>query len=181
MQDSDLQALYHDLNTTYFDSTLPPCRITWSRQLSRTAGNIDVRKRAMKLSIPVLIDAFRNDSLFAAEHKVCGVLCDSPEAALREIMKHEMIHLWLHEQGLPSGHTAAFRAKARAIGQPRTRHNIALPPRSGWIYTCPICNNQLTRRRRYSRPVACPRCCNRFNGGKFHERFKLRGRRITAR
>lgn len=176
-----LQSLYAELNTLYFDDTLPPCRIAWSRQLTRTAGNIDVKKPAIKLSIPLLIDAYRTDSLFAPEYKVCGVTCDEPATALREILKHEMIHLWLHVQGLPSGHTAAFRAKARAIGQPRTRHNIALPePRSGWVYTCPVCRSQFPRRRRYGRPVACSTCCKRFNGGQFHDRFKLRGRRVVA-
>ena len=180
MHTPDLQELYTELNTDYFDGLLPPCDIGWSRQLTRTAGNIDVRQRVIKLSIPLLIDAFRRETLFPPEYKVCGVLCDSSEQALREILKHEMIHMWLHVQGLPSGHTTAFRAKARAIGQPRTRHNIALPlPRAGWLYSCPVCNNSFTRRRRYGRSVACSRCCRHFNSGKFDERFRLKGRRLS--
>jgi ribosomal protein L37AE/L43A len=175
-----LQTLYDELNETCFEGVLPPCHIAWSRQLTRTAGNIDVRRRIIKLSVPLLGDAFQSDSLFAAEYSVCGVLCASRESALREILKHEMIHLWLHERGLPSGHTAEFRAKARAIGQTKIRHDITLPaPRTGWIYTCPLCKSEFARRRRYSRPVACMHCCKRFNGGKYHERFKLRGRRIA--
>jgi len=181
MDATELQALYSELNLEYFDNLLPPCRITWSRRLTRTAANIDVRRCLIHLSLPLLIDSFRRDSLFGPEHRVCGVLCDSPERALREILKHEMIHLWLHVRGLPSGHTAEFRAKANAIGQPKTRHDITLPaPRSGWIYTCPVCSTEFTRRRRYGRPVACARCCKRFNGGNYDERFKLRGRRIKG-
>jgi len=178
---TDLQSLYAELNAQYFENRLPPCQIGWSRRLTRTAGNIDVRRRIIHLSVPLLIDAFRSDSLFGREYVVCGVLCDASDIAVREILKHEMIHLWLHVRGLPSGHTMEFRTKAREIGQPKTRHDIELPaPRSGWIYTCPVCDHATPRRRRYSRAVACLRCCKRFNGGQYHERFKLRGRRIVG-
>lgn len=175
-----LQSLYQELNAAHFDGILPPCRIAWSRQLTRTAGNIDVKDRSIKLSVPLLREAFHTDSLFAPEYVVCGVACADAPGALREILKHEMIHLWLHVCGLPSGHTAAFRAKARAIGQPHTRHDIALPaPRAGWIYTCACCGAEFPRRRRYGRPTACARCCKRFNGGQYDARFKLRGRRVA--
>jgi hypothetical protein len=181
LQATDLSALYHDLNLKYFDAQLPPCQLLWSRQLTRAAGNIDVRRRVIKLSVPLLIEAYQSTSLFAPEYVVCGVPCASPQRALEEILKHEMIHLWLHVQGLPSGHTAEFRAKAKAIGQPRTRHGIALPiPKSGWIYSCASCRAEFSRRRRYGRAVACSRCCKQWNKGQYDERFKLRGRRITT-
>jgi len=179
MPPCNLDVLFQELNETYFDAILPPCRIQWSRQLTRTAGNIDVRRRVIKLSLPLLVDAFANRSLFGPEYQVCGVICTNPEEAMHEILKHELIHLWLHVQGLPSGHTTAFRAKARSMGQPRTRHGIALPPpTSGWIYKCGHCSTEFPRRRRYGRPVACLKCCKRYGNGKFDERFKLRGRRI---
>ncbi len=176
-----LQTLYHKLNTQHFDALLPPCDIRWSRRLTRAAGNISVRERVIKLSQPILVDAFRPTSLFPIEYSVCGVLCSTKEDATREILKHEMIHLWLFVQGLPSGHTAQFRHKARQIGQPRTRHEIALPaPKSGWMYACSRCGHEFSRRRRYSRAVACARCCQTWNKGQFDARFKLRGRRIAV-
>ncbi len=176
-----LQALYGELNALHFDSILPPCEIRWSRQLTRAAGNINVRERIIKLSQPILVGAFQTDSLFPIEYAVCGVLCASKEDAAREILKHEMIHLWLHIQSLPSGHTAQFRAKAKQIGQPKTRHGIALPaPKNGWIYSCAHCRNEFTRRRRYSRAVACAQCCKSFNRGQFDARFRLRGRRVAS-
>jgi hypothetical protein len=179
MSSSSLTALYDEINHHYFDGILPPCSIRWSRQLTTTAGNIDVHKRLIKLSVPLLVEAFQSRTLFGPEYKVCGVVCDNPEDATREILKHEMIHLWLHVRGLPSGHTVEFRAKARAIGQPQTRHSIALPaPKRGWVYHCAHCKSEFTRRRRYGRPVACLRCCKRYGNGKYDERFKLRGRRI---
>ena len=176
-----LQTLYDELNAQFFDTILPPCDIRWSRQLTRAAGNINVRERVIKLSQPILVDAFRPSSLFAIEYSVCGVLCSTAEHATREILKHEMIHLWLFVQDLPSGHTAQFRQKAKQIGQPRTRHEIALPtPKSGWIYACNRCGHEFSRRRRYSRAVACARCCQTWNKGQFDARFKLRGRRIST-
>jgi len=176
-----LLLLYDELNLKYFEGILPTCRIEWSRRLTRAAGNIDVRHRLIKLSMPLLIDAFRRDNLFGPEFTVCGIECVDSQRALEEILKHEMIHLWLHERGRPSGHTPEFRAKAKAIGQPRTRHGIALPtPKSGWIYACPACRAEFSRRRRYGRAVACARCCKQWNKGRYDERFKLRGRQIRS-
>lgn len=175
-----LAALYEELNHEYFEAILPPCRLMWSRRLTRAAGNIDVRRRIIKLSVPLLIESFQG-TLFGPSFQICGVDCDSYETALREILKHEMIHLWLHERGRPSGHTAEFRAKARAIGQPKTRHAIALPlPKRGWIYVCVHCGHEFTRRRRYGRAVACGRCCKTHNGGKFDERFRLKGKQLKG-
>ncbi|RYG61462.1 hypothetical protein EON80_23900 [bacterium] len=173
-----LNALYDRINSEYFEDRLPPCQIKWSRQLTRAAGNIDVRNRVIKLSVPLLVDSYASEGV---SYEICGVKCESREHATWEILKHEMIHLWLHELGLPSGHTAAFRAKAKAIGQPRTRHGIARPvPKSGWLYTCPRCEAQVTRRRRFGRPVACGGCCKKYCGGHFDARFQLKGRQIRV-
>lgn len=176
----ELQQLYVSLNLQYFEGILPPCRIQWSRQLTRAAGNIDVKARVIKLSVPILEEAYARESLFSPEYQVCGVRCDNSGSAIREILKHEMIHLWLFEQQLPCGHTPQFRAKARAMGQPATRHDIALPPRkSGWEYTCTHCQTKFVRRRRYGRAVSCGKCCDRWSNGRFDARFKLKGRRIA--
>ncbi len=174
---SELPELYARINARWFQNELPPCQLKWSRQLTRAAGNIDVKNRLIKLSVPLLIDAF---ALENAGFEICGVFCDCKAVALEEILKHEMIHLWLHERGLPSGHTAQFRLKARQIGQPKTRHGIARPlPKTGWIYCCARCQSQITRRRRFGRPVACAACCKIYNGGVFDARFRLKGRKIA--
>ena len=178
---AQLQTLYSHLNAQYFDDILPPCELRWSRQLTRAAGNINERQRIIKLSLPILAEAFANDTLFPTEYNVCGVMCSSTESATREILKHEMIHLWLFVQSLPSGHTREFRQKARQIGQPKTRHGIALPaPKNGWIYTCAHCSHEFPRRRRYGRAVACASCCKTFARGSFDARFRLRGRRVST-
>lgn len=168
--------LYDELNRQYFNCLLPPCEMKWSRRLTRAAGTIRCERRLITLSVPLLVDPYRKPGVV---FEICGVTCASYETALREILKHEMIHMWLFVQKLPYGHTPAFRAKARAIGQPRTRHNIALPPpTSGWIYRCDVCATEMHRRRRFSRPVACLTCCKVHNRGKYDERFKLKGRRL---
>ena len=173
----DAAPLYDALNREFFEGILPPCQIRWSRRLTRAAGNIRVQTRVISLSIPLLLDAFANGARFT----VCGIECTDRETALREILKHEMIHLWLYERGLPPGHTAQFRAKARQIGQSATRHGIDLPlPKSGWIYACRNCGAQMARRRRASRAAACARCCKEFGDGKFDARFVLVGRRVKA-
>lgn len=177
--ESKLQALFSELNACYFENVLPVCQIHWSKRLTRAAGTIEVRRRVIKLSVPLLIESFQTASLFAPTFLICGVACDSQQSALREILKHEMIHLWLHERGLPSGHTTEFRAKAREIGQPKTRHQIQLPPpRRGWLYCCAHCGHEFSRRRRYGRAVACGACCKKHNDGTFDVRFRLRGKRI---
>lgn len=170
----ELAALYQSINAEFFENALPPCEIRWSRRLTRAAGNIRVEKRLITLSIPLLCDAFAGDVAYV----VCGVECRDRDHALQEILKHEMIHLWLFERGLPCGHTATFRVKARAIGQPKTRHGIALPlPKRGWIYSCRNCGAQVARQRRVSRAVACAKCCKDWGDGKFDARFVLVGRR----
>jgi hypothetical protein len=121
--------LYEKFNLHYFGAALPYCPIIWSRQLTRTAGNIDVFTPKMKLSYPLLVEAFEPKGLFRPEFEICGVRCDSSQRAIEEIVKHEMIHLWLHEQGLPSGHTAEVRAKARQMGQPKRDIKSKLPNR----------------------------------------------------
>lgn len=172
----ELSEIYAQINAQYFENALPMCQIKWSRQLTRAAGNIDVKNRTIKLSVPLLVDAYATNG---ARFEICGVECDSKSRALEEILKHEMIHLWLFERGLPWGHTANFRLKARLLGQPKTRHQIARPmPTSGWIYQCPRCEARILRRRRFGRPVACATCCKTHNGGVFDVRFQLRGHKI---
>jgi ribosomal protein L37AE/L43A len=172
----DLQVLWARLDARYFASSLGACRIEWSRRLTRAAGNIDVKKRLVKLSVPLLLDAFVD----GRSHIVVGIRCADSSQAIEEILKHEMIHLWLFVNGLPCGHTPEFRRKAREIGQLKTRHEIARPlPKSGWIYACPRCDAQIVRRKRFGRARACARCCRQFNGGKFDTRFALRGRKIV--
>jgi hypothetical protein len=172
-----LQLACAEINRQFFDGSLPPCRVVWSRRLTRSAGNINVRSRVIKLSVPLIIDAFGGER----EHEVPGVVCRDAAQAAREILKHELIHLWLFERGLPHGHTAAFRAKARQMGQARTRHAIERPlPKTGWLYACAHCAAQIVRRKRWGRARACGACCKKFNGGRFDARFKLSGRRIPS-
>ena len=170
----ELLALYSRLNAEFFGNSLPLCSIKWSRALTRAAGNIRVELKVITLSVPLLVEWPEG-----AAFEVCGVRCASAQQALVEILKHEMIHLWLYQGKLPCGHTREFRLKAREIGQSKTRHGIARPtPKSGWIYECAGCQSTIHRRRKFGRKVACARCCKQLGSGSYDERFRLRGRRI---
>src|SRR4051794_22433581 len=81
--------LYNSLNRQHFGGSLPGCRIEISARLTRTAGKIWPRTRLIRLS--------------RSYHELYG------PAELSNTILHEMIHLWLYEQSLPSGHTPLFR------------------------------------------------------------------------
>lgn len=166
--------LYRSLNDQYFEGDLPLCKITWSSRLTHTGGHISPDRRLITLSRPLLLEKFKQVTLFPPEFEVCGVLCTSSDEAIREVMKHEMIHFWLHLQRLPYGHNSLFRAKARSLGQSSIRHLITPTSRAGdLIYRCPGCGGEITRRRAPRRPIACLSCCRRHNRGKFDQRFQL--------
>lgn len=180
---SPVEILYDELNSECFGGKLPRCQIRWSRRLTRAAGNIQVRQGLITLSVPLLVDAWSSEATSAGSpgppYLVCGVLCADASVALREILKHEMIHYWLHVEGRPSGHTAEFRAKAKALGQPRTRHQIARPQLNfGWAYECPGCRVRVLRQRRMRRIAACAACCKLHGNGKYDGRFRLSGQRL---
>ena len=82
---------------------------------------------------------------------------------------HEMIHLWLSQQGRPTGHTPEFRDLATRLGAPRFAKRM--PPRREHRYRCPSCGREARYRRRVT--LACRPCCDRFNGGRFTRRFLL--------
>lgn len=84
-----------------------------------------------------------------------------------EIVFHELIHLWLHTQGLPSGHGPEFRAKMRERGHTSTRlkerHEYPGSDRRV-VYRCSGCQREILVRRRYSRAMACKLCWDAGRG-----------------
>lgn len=91
---------------------------------------------------------------------------------ITETLGHEMIHYWLWSRRKPYGHTAEFLAKMREIGVARYNPVPRLRPPK-YVYVCPGCSREYPARRRW-RGLACARCCDEHNGGKFHPRFQLR-------
>jgi hypothetical protein len=91
-------------------------------------------------------------------------------------LEHEMLHLYLHTLGLPSGHNARFKEAARARGI-RVFHANPYPKnraaRHRWVLECPRCSRMVFRRR-VSGSLACGACCRELADGAWDARFELR-------
>lgn len=150
MQAADLEALLDALNRQHFGGGLKRPRLELARRLKVTAGMADYRRWAIRISV--------------AYHDRHGW-----EEELRFTLLHEMLHLWLKQQGRPSGHTREFRNLADRMGCPRYAKRVPGP--SKYRYRCPRCGMEVRYRRRVV--LACRACCDRFNGGRFSRRFLL--------
>lgn len=145
-----LEALFRDLNRRHFEGRLKPPRLELSRKLWTSAGLADYRRWAIRISMP-----------YHERHGWDGEL----EATLL----HEMLHLWLKQQGRPPGHTAEFKALAGRLGCPR--YAKGMPERRQLRYRCGRCGVEAVYKRRVR--LACRACCDRLNGGRFTARFLL--------
>ncbi len=143
------QNYYTELNERYFERKLPPCRLEISARLTRTAGKIWPKMRVMRLSL--------------SYHRLYG-----PEE-LRNTILHEMIHLWLYEQKLPSGHTPLFRRKLEEVGLGGRVQALPVPPRPyKYVYSCPTCQREIFTRRKIN--SSCGQCDKVYNP---RHKFKL--------
>jgi predicted SprT family Zn-dependent metalloprotease len=95
-----------------------------------------------------------------------------------QTLEHEMLHLYLHTLGKPSGHNVLFKEAARALGI-RVFHANAYPrnraPRHRYVYECPSCRRMVFRKRlQEHHAIACGVCCRTLAGGAWDPRFTLR-------
>lgn len=94
---------------------------------------------------------------------------DGPDG-VKNLVLHEIAHA-LAPRG--AHHGPAWRQVAQSIGCTGERcHAAKMPPRR-FTYGCP--NGHEVRRHRQirNRPLACSKCCNELNGGKFTTKFLL--------
>lgn len=99
---------------------------------------------------------------------------NSREQVLDTIL-HEIAHALV---GPGHGHDAIWRRKCIEIGANPSRcydANEVVKPPAKYVGTCPSCEWSMERHRltQKAREGACPRCCNRYNGGTFTPKFKL--------
>jgi predicted SprT family Zn-dependent metalloprotease len=150
---------YRHANRTKFEGLLPnDYRIRWNPLLRRLTGRITYRDRLIEISTFHYREYGLDDALATLEH--------------------EMLHLYLHRRGLPSGHNALFKREALARGI-RVFHNNHYPrnqaPRDRYLYECPVCRRMVFRQRRRERnPLACGICCRSEADGAWDPRFALR-------
>jgi predicted SprT family Zn-dependent metalloprotease len=92
-------------------------------------------------------------------------------------LEHEMLHLYLHRLGMPSGHTLPFKRLARTLGI-RVFHQNPYPKnrtlRHRYLYECPSCARLVFRRaHRAKAALACGVCCRAHARGAWDARFQL--------
>lgn len=143
---ADLQLLYALLNAQYFGGVLRGYRIVYNVRLTSVAGRIGYRPAIIELSVPLL---------------------KANPQHLEATLLHEMVHAWLYQHGLPSGHGPAFKQKMREVGLSSIYHQLPVNMRRSrkrYLLCCPRCKAELLRRRRPGYRVSCARCSpKRFN------------------
>ncbi len=143
---ADLQLLFAMLNVQHFGGVLRSYRIVYNPRLTSVAGRIGYRPPVIELSVPLLTAH--------PDH-------------VQPTLLHEMVHAWLQQQGLPSGHGSPFKAKMLEVGLSSIYHHLPVHKRESrrrYLLCCPRCKAQLLRRRRPGYRVSCARCSpKRFN------------------
>ncbi|MES2997302.1 MAG: SprT-like domain-containing protein [Verrucomicrobiota bacterium] len=104
----------------------------------------------------------------------------APEEPWRTL-KHELAHLVAYERfgrRKIQPHGPEWRAACDDLGIPGELRCHRLPfalrrLQRKHAYTCPRCRKTAHRVRAIRGPAACHDCCRRFNGGRYHEDFRL--------
>jgi predicted SprT family Zn-dependent metalloprotease len=149
---------YTATNRDKFGGLLPSdYTITLNRRLRRLTGRITYRARLIEVS------GFHLDRYGFADAKAT--------------LEHEMLHLYLHVLGLPSGHNQLFKAHAdrldiRVYHSNEYQRNRQQPTR--YLYQCPHCRRMVFRKRPLGEAsLACGPCCRELACGEFDHRFAL--------
>lgn len=96
-------------------------------------------------------------------------------------LKHELAHLIAYER---SGrrkiepHGVEWRAACAELGiaNEKPYHNLPFKRRKmkrNHAYVCPHCEFTIHRVKPIRRAVACYTCCRKYNGGVYHEEYRL--------
>ncbi|HEX9101103.1 MAG TPA: SprT-like domain-containing protein [Polyangia bacterium] len=150
---------YARVNCDKFDGVLPPdFEIAFNPLLRRLTGHITYGWKLIEISLWHFRQYGFGDAV--------------------QTLEHEMLHLYLHVLGKPSGHNALFKEAARQLGI-RVFHENAYPrnraTRHRYVYECPACGRMVFRKRAQQRhAIACGVCCRRVAGGAWDARFALK-------
>lgn len=97
-----------------------------------------------------------------------------PDEQISDTILHEIAHALV---GPGHGHGRVWKLKAMELGAiPKSCIHKDLrihAPVSRWMGVCTVCRNQYNRHKKPSKNLACRACCIKYNGGKFHIRYKL--------
>lgn len=134
--------------------------VAWNPALRTTAGLACWRTKSIVLN-PKLVE------ISAAE--------------VQRTLRHELAHLFAqHRAGRRriEAHGREWREACEMLGIPNEPrcHNLPFKRRKverKYFYACPECGTVLARVRPLRRAVACLKCCRKFNGGRYHVRFRF--------
>jgi predicted SprT family Zn-dependent metalloprotease len=153
-----LRVHYAGVNRQKFGNKLPTdYSIVFNPRLRRLTGRITYRARLIEIS--------------SYHYREYGF--DDAKATL----EHEMLHLYLHVQRVPSGHNNRFKRLAHELGirvfhNNDYRRNRQQPTR--YVYQCPHCCRMVFRKRPIrDAKLACGPCCRELAEGRFDRRFML--------
>jgi predicted SprT family Zn-dependent metalloprotease len=162
MPDAALPRLYEhyeQTNRDKFDRVLPSdYAIEFNPLLRRLTGRITYGWRLIEISLWHFREYGYDDAV--------------------QTLEHEMLHLYLHTLGKPSGHNELFKRAAEQLGI-RVFHANPYPknraPRHRYVYECPACGRMVFRKRPQERhALACGVCCRTQANGAWDPRFTLR-------
>jgi len=141
----ELALRYDDLNRRHFGGRLPRPTFRLSRRML-SAGTVHMEEALLTISVP-----YHSRHGWGAE--------------LTGTLKHEMIHLCLHQRDRPSGHTREFLEECRRTGAPRYSRPLQRPYK--YVYRC--VNGHEIRTRKKISGHSCAKCAPQY-----HPRFLLR-------
>jgi predicted SprT family Zn-dependent metalloprotease len=103
------------------------------------------------------------------------IIALNDESVIRDTVLHEIAHALA---GPAAGHGPQWKAVARSIGANPQRcadGATTATPDARWVGSCRFCDFTLDRHRltASARQGACPRCCNRHNGGRYTDEYLL--------
>jgi predicted SprT family Zn-dependent metalloprotease len=135
-------------------------RVTWNPRMRTTAGRAWWPSRSIEMN---------------------PKLKDFSEADIWRTLKHEFAHLLAYERcgrRHIDPHGPEWRAACTELGIPGEQPYHSLPLKARRLkrnhaYACPSCLAVITRVRPIRRAVACYSCCRKYNGGLYHDRFRL--------
>lgn len=156
----ELEAHYQAVVDTKFDGLIPRnFKITFNPFLRRLTGRITYADKLIEISRWHFARYGMKDAVATLEH--------------------ELLHLYLHTIGRPSGHTKDFKRLAAKKGI-RVFHANAYPQNRvspfRYLYECASCGRLVSRRRlvRRDHGLACGICCRTHADGAWDPRYELK-------
>ena len=135
--------------------------VCWNPALRTTAGLASWRDRRIILN-PKLVEISATEVQRTLRHELAHLLAQHRAGRCRVDAHGPEWRLACADLGIPN--------EPRCHDLPFKRRKIERK----FFYACPECSTVLARVRPLRRRVACVKCCRKYNGGAYQERFRFR-------